>query len=501
MLVVSILYIYTIRLYTMVIDKPINDKNDAVLTNTDTIVTLLSYQILFYMSYLFVFLIMYGKMYGKMYGIDCIGPKISLVAIKIYNSLLILTAKQKTIAQVNEQIVITWLFSAPLVLILFSQTLNVNMNRFVCREVTLHLINIVYNMFEWSTYTSYILVAMMYVLYTINLIGMYQLHTPNKYLLLYGWIMVGICETVYIVGLIDMKQHIIACILNDMLVKGIIYGVLSSHEMVNQYSVSKIQVNHLQIMNDICKLIGNEECGNIILNQIKVYLNTIVCDDNVIRGALNEMSEMVFCKHFSIGFTRSLLSSKSVRVEDVCILFSDIVKYSELCNNNDTNAVLVILDSIYKSYDTVLQQYPSLQKIENIGDCYFVTSKLDASMCSFDVSECLDDIVRFSCSITRLSKEQDIDIRVGLHIGNVSVGIIGKDIPRFAVVGKDVNIAARLEGTCNINKIHASKNISELIYIHNTIGVKLTNEQTVTLKNIGDYTTYTIDPYDCNIAV
>jgi class 3 adenylate cyclase len=496
MLCVAILYVYVIQFYNMMIDNHVSHENDVSLTHKNDITTLLFYETVLYMSYMIVFSIMNTKMYVN----NRIGPAFSLAVIKIYNGLLCLTAKHKTITHVNNQFIFTWLFTAPLVLTLFSQTVNTDMNLFICREMVMHMINIIYNMFEWNTCIAYMMYAMMYALYITNLVGMYHLENPNKYLLLYGWIMVGICEIVYTFEIIDTNQHIIVCIVNDMIVKGIIYGVLAFQEMVNQYSNSKIQVNHLQIMNDICKLIGTED-NNLTLNQIKTYLKSVIHNENVIRESKNEMSEMVFCKHFSLEFTRSVLSSKSVHVEDVCILFSDIVKYSELCNTQDSHDVLIILDNVYKCYDKTLQHYPSLQKIENIGDCYFVTSKLDGTLCSVDVYKSMNDIIQFSCSITRLSNEQYIDIRVGLHVGNVSVGIIGKDIPRFAVVGQDVNITARLESTCSINKIHVSEQVRDLLFKHNTIGVKLSNEQIVNLKNIGDFITYTIYPYDCNLIV
>lgn len=487
MLLISILYVFVVQIGNQYITY--DEKESSILDTRDDIIIVVSYESVLYISYLIIFFMMW---FNLQIDNSTLETSMCLAIIKLYNCLLYLT-NNVTLKEINDKFAICWLFTAPLVLKSFSNTVSIDMRHIIYKEVMMHVLYMIYKFVDCSLYTYYILMCGMYVLYASNLLDMYRLQTPNRYFLLYGWVMVGMCETVYLIGLIDMRQHIICSIVNDMIMKGIIYGFLSFQEMISTYSNTKIKVNHLQIMNDICKLVTDED--NIVLSQIKRRLMTILYNENVLRESKKEMSEMVYCKRFSPEFTRSLLRSKSKRVDDVCILFSDIVKYSELCNKQDTHSVLVMLDDIYKKYDEKLEKYESLQKIENIGDCYFVTSLLDKHYDKRLDTSGLEDVINFANSIIRLANLKDLDVRVGIHYGSVSVGIIGKNIPRFAVVGKNVNVAARLESTCDTNKVQISKALGDQLVKHQ-IKVNLGNERIVYLKNIGNYTTYTIDPYE-----
>jgi len=464
------------------------DVKDSILERNEDLLVIISCESVLYCSYIFIFVMISLKLPIEQ---NNLGTSLGLAFIKKYNCLVFLTTKNITLNKINDKNTLCWMFSAPLLLKSFSKTVSINIDHIIYKEFAMHVLYMIYNFVECNVYTYSALMCGMYTLYASNLLDMYRLKTPNRYFLLYGWVIIGIFETVYIVGLIDIRQHVICSIINDMIVKGIIYGFLSFQEITNTYSGFKIKMNHLQIMNDICKLITDDD--NIILSQIKRRLTGILHNDKILKQSKIEMSEMVYCKRFSQDFTRSLLRSKSKKVDNVCILFTDIVKYSEMCNNQDTHSILMILDQLYKKYDEELEKYDTLQKIENIGDCYFVTSILDKSY-YFDENN-MEDMVKFACSIVKIANEKELDIRVGIHYGSVSVGIIGKDIPRFAVVGKNVNIAARLESTSDINKVHISKCLGDQL-IRQEIKVNLLNKKIVYLKNIGNYTTYTIDPYE-----
>jgi class 3 adenylate cyclase len=78
-------------------------------------------------------------------------------------------------------------------------------------------------------------------------------------------------------------------------------------------------------------------------------------------------------------------------------------------------------------------------------------------------------------------------------MGNVSIGILGNEIPRLCVVGNAVNVAARLQSSADINTIQMSRHIYEqLAEIEFDRPLHIKKKDNVFLKNIGSVTTYNI---------
>jgi len=88
-----------------------------------------------------------------------------------------------------------------------------------------------------------------------------------------------------------------------------------------------------------------------------------------------------------------------------------------------------------------------------------------------------------------------LSIRIGINLGNVSIGLLGNEIPRLCVVGNTVNKASRLQSTADIDTIQLSSHIHEQFEeIDFGINFNITQKENVFLKNIGSVTTYNIHP-------
>jgi guanylate cyclase len=84
-------------------------------------------------------------------------------------------------------------------------------------------------------------------------------------------------------------------------------------------------------------------------------------------------------------------------------------------------------------------------------------------------------------------------IRIGINMGNVSIGILGIELPRLCVVGNAVNMAARLQSTADVDTIQLSTHIYEqLEEIEFDIEFEITKKENVFLKNMGSITSYNI---------
>jgi len=98
---------------------------------------------------------------------------------------------------------------------------------------------------------------------------------------------------------------------------------------------------------------------------------------------------------------------------------------------------------------------------------------------------------RIRRSRRRNSVCETLEIRVGIHVGEVTCGVLGQRLPKFTVFGHTVNLAARMEQTCKPNKIRATEVFRSLV-----AGVvdNWDEYEIIPMKNMGSIGTYIMDP-------
>ena len=180
----------------------------------------------------------------------------------------------------------------------------------------------------------------------------------------------------------------------------------------------------------------------------------------------------------------------------ICIMFIDIVNYTELANTYKKGDVIFkLLNNIYSHFDNIIKKYPHLQKIETIGDAYMVAGDIYRTELNYKivVKEIILLALEFikEIKIIKTPTNALLNIRIGINIGYVSVGILGNEIPRLCIVGNTVNVAARLQTTAKIDTIHLSRHLYEQVNEMN-LGLEYKENENVFLKNIGIVTTYTV---------
>jgi hypothetical protein len=84
----------------------------------------------------------------------------------------------------------------------------------------------------------------------------------------------------------------------------------------------------------------------------------------------------------------------------------------------------------------------------------------------------------------------DLGMRIGLHSGPVTAGVLRGDRARFQLFGDTVNTTARLESTGAKNKIHVSEETASLIKDAGKASWVTPREGKVEAKGIGEIQTY-----------
>jgi len=245
-------------------------------------------------------------------------------------------------------------------------------------------------------------------------------------------------------------------------------------------------------------------CSNLIKYVTKKFIQKIPTTNNTLKLELLkkilpfDLDKDYLNANANANANANTNSNANARkFENICVLFMDIINYTELANKFDSDTIFLLLNNIYNDFDDLIKKYYHLQKIETIGDAYMVVGDIFRNEQNEKVV--IQEIILLGLDFIKgVKKIQTPDniplsIRIGINMGSVNIGILGNEIPRLCVVGNTVNVASRLQSTADKDVIQISENIYEIsknIQYDNLIEYhKKTN---VFLKNIGMVTTYSI---------
>nr|XP_023029751.1 soluble guanylate cyclase 88E [Leptinotarsa decemlineata] len=150
--------------------------------------------------------------------------------------------------------------------------------------------------------------------------------------------------------------------------------------------------------------------------------------------------------------------------DNVSILFSDVVTFTEICSRITPMEVVSMLNEMYSIFDELTERN-RVYKVETIGDAYMVVSGAPEKEKNHAERVC-DMALDMVVAITDLkdpSTGQHLRIRVGVHSGAVVAGIVGLKMPRYCLFGDSVNTASRMESSSEAMKIHISQYTRKLL--------------------------------------
>ena len=178
--------------------------------------------------------------------------------------------------------------------------------------------------------------------------------------------------------------------------------------------------------------------------------------------------------------------------EEAAILFSDIVGFTPLSARMEPIELVSLLNQMFSTFDELAEKH-GLEKIKTIGDAYMVAGGLPVPR-----EECIEAVAEMALDMqaaindfrtTLLPGEESgeqFQIRIGIHLGPVVAGVIGRKKFIYDLWGDTVNVASRMESSGLPGKIQVT------VEVYNRLKnwYQFEERGAIAVKGKGEMTTY-----------
>ncbi|NCN09741.1 MAG: GAF domain-containing protein [Leptospira sp.] len=153
--------------------------------------------------------------------------------------------------------------------------------------------------------------------------------------------------------------------------------------------------------------------------------------------------------------------------DNVSVLFTDFVGFTRFSESLSADRLVQELDRCFSQFDEIVRRQ-NLEKLKTIGDAYMCAGGLPRTNRTHAVDTCLAalEILSFCMQTTALKASQDEKfwkIRIGIHSGPVTAGVIGSSKFAYDIWGDTVNTASRMESHGLADRINLSTETYEMV--------------------------------------
>lgn len=150
---------------------------------------------------------------------------------------------------------------------------------------------------------------------------------------------------------------------------------------------------------------------------------------------------------------------KPRRFENVAVLFCDVIQFTDYCNKTPPEQVVEDVTDLIECFEKITTKY-NMEKIKTIGDEYMATAGLlikneqpliSAINCGLEMSSAAPML------------KSHWKVKVGVAIGPVVAGILGRQKYQFDLWGDTVNLASRMTNLGHPDVVIVTKDTWDMV--------------------------------------
>ncbi|MCA9492239.1 MAG: GAF domain-containing protein [Myxococcales bacterium] len=168
------------------------------------------------------------------------------------------------------------------------------------------------------------------------------------------------------------------------------------------------------------------------------------------------------------------------RFDDVAVLFADLVGFTNLAAGWAPEAVVELLEQVFTAFDEACVAH-GCEKVKTIGDAWMAVCGVPEP-----VPDALDRLVRLALRLLVVLEDLGratgirLQVRIGVHLGPVVAGVIGRSKFAWDLWGDTVNVASRLESQGLPGRVHVTSETAGRL-----VGYRIQDRGEIALKGIG----------------
>ena len=176
-------------------------------------------------------------------------------------------------------------------------------------------------------------------------------------------------------------------------------------------------------------------------------------------------------------------------IVDASVLFSDLKGFVTIAKSLGPDRTVQLLNILMKKFDELADKH-GVEKIKTIGDAYMVAAGVPSPQ-----DDHAERLVRLGADMIAASDQIAIDenvplqMRIGIASGPMMAGVIGARRLNYDIWGDTVNLAARLESTGEVGRLH----VSESVRAHVGDIFPMSSRGPLEIKGFGSTETYFVD--------
>ena len=149
------------------------------------------------------------------------------------------------------------------------------------------------------------------------------------------------------------------------------------------------------------------------------------------------------------------------------VLFTDFKGFTKFAEQTKPEDLVSELDKCFIQFDEITSSL-GLEKIKTIGDAYMCaggvpiknkSNPIATTLCGLKLKE----VMRLLAEEKKANGEKPWEIRIGVHTGPLTAGVVGKKKFAYDIWGDTVNTASRMESSSEPGKVNISGTTYDLV--------------------------------------